>query len=261
MPTEENTSQLWEKYKGAGDSLARDQLIRGNLHLVKYVIGRILSRYQIDHDATSVDDLHSSGVLGLMEAVDGFDPGREVKFVTYAIPRIRGAIIDELRAMDWVPRSLRHRVNQMQAAFAELEQDLGRPASDSEICSKLDITERELHKLLDQASRLSVLSLDEQVKVSEESTTSRESLVSAKGEDIRRQIQREEVVRLLEEAIEELPEKERLVLVLYYVEELTLKEIGKVLDVTESRICQLHSKGVMRLRGRLRSFQHDMAIE
>lgn len=251
----------WQAYKKSGDFDARDQLIRGHLHLVKYIIGRILARYQVDQRAVNVDDLFSCGVLGLMEAVDGFDPGRGIKFVTYAIPRIRGSIIDELRAMDWIPRSLRHRVNEMQAAFAQLERELGRPAGDSELCERLGLKPEQLDSLLEQASRINLLSLDEQVRIGENGQVSRESFAASVSENVRSQIQREQVVALLEKAIEELPEKERLVLVMYYVEELTLKEIGKVLEVTESRVCQLHSKAVMRLRGRLHLLERDLVIE
>jgi RNA polymerase sigma factor for flagellar operon FliA len=251
----------WQQYKQSGDLKARDALIRGNVHLVKYVIGRILARYQLDRDAVSVEDLFSCGVLGLMEAVDGFDLSRDVKFVTYAIPRIRGAIIDELRAMDWIPRSLRHRVNRLQAALGELEREQGRPASDSDLAERLDLDPAQLQDLLQQASRITVLSLDEQIQLGEDGQVSREAIAASVGESVRARIHRDEVVALLESAIRELPEKERLVLVMYYVEELTLKEIGKVLNVTESRVCQLHSKAVMRLRGRLRTVEHDMAVE
>jgi len=260
MPTND-LEPVWQKFKKDKDAEARDLLIRKHLHLVKYVISRIISRYQVEHEAVSVDDLYSCGVLGLMEAVDGFDLGRDVKFVTYAIPRIRGAMIDELRAMDWIPRSLRHRINRMQAAYAQLERELGRPATDSELSERLEMPPGQFQDLLEQASRVHLLSLDEQVQISEDGQVSRESLLGNSGEEVRSKIQREEVVALLEAAIQDLPDKERLVLVMYYVEEMTLKEIGKVLEVTESRVCQLHSKAVMRLRGRLRSMQYDLALE
>lgn len=252
---------LWQEYKKSGSAQAREELIRKHLHLVKYVIGRILARYQLGKDAVSVEDLYSCGVLGLMEAVDGFDPSRMVKFVTYAIPRVRGAIIDELRALDWIPRSLRQRVNQLQAAYAELEQDLGRPVGDSELGARLGLQPEQLQTLLDQASRITLLSLDELVRLGDDSQVSRVAPAESGGDNVRAQIQRDEVITLLEAAIEQLPERERLVLVMYYVEELTLKEIGEVLSVTESRVCQLHSKAVLRLRARLRSLEHDLVIE
>ena len=193
---------LWQEYKKSGRAQAREELIRKHLHLVKYVIGRILARYQLGKDAVSVEDLYSCGVLGLMEAVDGFDPSRMVKFVTYAIPRIRGSIIDELRALDWIPRSLRQRVNQMQAAYAELEQELSRPVSDSELCERLGLEPEQLRVLLDQASRITLLSLDELVQLGDDSQVSRAVPAAGGAEAVRAQIQRDEVVALLEEAID-----------------------------------------------------------
>ena len=259
--SKEDLGPFWQTYKESGDLSARDQLIRSNLHLVKYVIGRIMARYQFQRESVSVEDLYSCGVLGLMEAVDGFDLSRGVQFVTYAIPRIRGSIIDELRSLDWIPRSLRHRVNQLQTAYAELEGELGRPARDSELADHMGLDSKQFQDLLSEASRISVLSLDEQLQLGEDHQISRDKVTAATGTEIRTQIHREEVVALLESAIQELPEKERLVLVMYYVEELTLKEIGEVLEVTESRVCQLHSRAVMRLRGKLRAMEHDMVME
>ncbi len=259
--TTQDDDALWQEYKKFGSLKAREQLIQKHLHLVKYSIGRIMARYQLDKEAVSVEDLYSCGVIGLMEAVDGFDPSRMVKFVTYAIPRIRGAIIDELRALDWIPRSLRQRVNQMQAAYAQMERELGRPVNDSELSERLGLQPKQLQELFDQASRMTLLSLDELVQLGDDSQVSREALTKSAAEDVRSGIQREEVVALLEAAIEELPDRERLVLVMYYVEELTLKEIGEVLKVTESRVCQLHSKAILRLRARLHSMEHDLVIE
>jgi len=252
---------LWQEHKQCGSQKAREQLICKHLHLVKYAIGRIMATYQLDKNAVSVEDLYSSGVLGLMEAVDGFDPSRMVKFVTYAIPRIRGSIIDELRALDWIPRSLRQRVNQMQAAYAQMERELGRPVRDSELCERLGLEPEQFRGLLEQASRMTLLSLDELVQLGDDSQVSREALTGSGQADVRTQIQREDVITLLESTIDEIPERERLVLVMYYVEELTLKEIWEVLEVTESRVCQLHSKAIMRLRARLRSLEHDLALE
>jgi len=261
MMSAHDEESLWREYKECGSAEAREALIHKYLHLVKYVIGRILAGYQLGRDAVSVEDLYSCGVLGLMEAVDGFDPSRLVKFVTYAIPRIRGAIIDELRALDWIPRSLRQRTGQLQAAYTELEQELGRPAGDSELCERLQLQPQQFYELLDQASRITLLSLDELMYLGDDCPVSRLAPAGDGSESIRAQIHRDEVIALLEAAIEQLPERERLVLVMYYVEELTLKEIGEVLHVTESRVCQLHSKAVLRLRARLGSLERDLVLE
>lgn len=256
---QESEAELWQRIQ-KGDREAREKIILKYLHLVKYVINRIVSGHSLSGDFLSYDDLYSCGVLGLMEAVDGFDPSREVKFTTYAVPRVRGSIIDELRALDWIPRSLRARVNQLQRAYAELENKLLRPATDQEVSKKLEISAEELDELLLNASRIAVLSLDEEVRIAGETEVTREEMTEAESTDPRGEIQFEEVTQIVKVAISNLPEKERLVLLLYYVNELTFKEIGEVLEVTESRVCQLHSKAVARLRGRLRQYRDDLVL-
>lgn len=256
---QESEAELWKRVQ-KGDPEAREKIILKYLHLVKYVINRIVSGHSLSGEFLSYDDLYSCGVLGLMEAVDGFDPSREVKFTTYAVPRVRGSIIDELRALDWIPRSLRARVNQLQRAYAELENQLLRPATDREVSKKLDMTPEELDQLLLNASRIAVLSLDEEVRIAGETEVTREDMTEGSTVDPRNEIQFEEVTQIVKAAINNLPEKERLVLLLYYVNELTFKEIGEVLEVTESRVCQLHSKAVARLRGRLRQYRQDLVL-
>jgi RNA polymerase sigma factor for flagellar operon FliA len=256
---QESEAELWKRVQ-KGDAQAREKIILKYLHLVKYVINRIVSGHTLSGEFLSYDDLYSCGVLGLMEAVDGFDPSREVKFTTYAVPRVRGSIIDELRALDWIPRSLRARVNQLQKAYAELENQFLRPATDQEVGKKLELSEEELDDLLLDASRIAVLSLDEEVRVAGESEVTREDMTEGDTVDPRHEIQFEEVNQIIKSAINNLPEKERLVLLLYYANELTFKEIGEVLEVTESRVCQLHSKAVARLRGRLRQHKQDLVL-
>jgi RNA polymerase sigma factor for flagellar operon FliA len=258
-PTEENEADIWKEVK-KGSAEAREKIILKYLHLVKYVINRIVSGHTLSGEFLSYDDLYSCGVIGLMEAVDGFDPGREVKFTTYAVPRVRGSIIDELRALDWIPRSLRARVNQLQKAYAELENEYLRPATDEEICAKMEMTPEELDTLLLNASRIAVLSLDEEVRIAGETEVTREDMTEGESVDPRDEIQFDEVTQIMKASINNLPEKERLVLLLYYVNELTFKEIGEVLEVTESRVCQLHSKAVARLRGRLRQYRQDLVV-
>lgn len=257
----EEETELWRAFKYEDSMDAREKLANKYIHLVKYVINRLLSSSRIESEVLDYDDLFSCGVMGLLSALDGFDLSREVKFVTYSIPRIRGAIIDELRAVDWIPRSLRQRVNQLQATFQELEQELQRPASEREVAERLGVDPDTLNSLLQDASRAAVLSLDEILRISDDSTTTRgEVTPSIDLEDPRRQIQREQIVDILTNAIENLPEKERLVVIMYYNEELTLREIGEVLGVTESRTCQLHTKAMMRLRGRLAGWKQDLFV-
>jgi len=259
--SEEEEQQYWSEFIKTGSLAAREKLAEKYIHLVKYVINRMLSVSHIESEVLDYDDLYSCGVMGLLSAIDGFDTKREVKFITYAIPRIKGSIIDELRSVDWIPRSLRQQVNRLQNAFTELEGQLCRPANEREMAEKLGIEERELQALLNHASRAALLSLDEVLKISDDGTTTRSDVIPAKNiEDPRDHIQQEEMVELLTQAIEALPEKERLVVVMYYNDELTLREIGEVLGVTESRVCQLHTKAMLRLRGKLAAWQQDLFV-
>ncbi len=255
----EEESKLWIEYKKTGSMDAREKLADKYIHLVKYVINRMLAVSHIESEVLDYDDLYSCGVMGLLTAIDNFDPNRDVKFITYAIPRIKGSIIDELRSVDWIPRSLRQQVNKLQSAFVELEGELLRPARETELANKLELDVKDLQSLLHHASRSTLLSLDEVLRVSDDGTTTRADVTPArKNDDPRNSIQQEEIVELLTEAIENLPQKERLVVVLYYNEELTLREIGEVMGVTESRVCQLHTKAMLRLRGKLQSWQQDI---
>ncbi len=252
---------LWVEYVKTRSQDARDKLAEKYIHLVKYVINRMLAVSHIESEVLDYDDLYSCGVMGLLTAIDGFDPNREVKFITYAIPRIKGSIIDELRSVDWIPRSLRQQVNRLQSAYAELESQLMRPANEMEMAEKLGIQVEELHGLISHASRSALLSMDEVLRISDDGTTTRADVTPAHNtDDPRDTIHQEEIVELLTEAIENLPEKERLVVIMYYNEELTLREIGEVLEVTESRVCQLHTKAMLRLRGKLAVWQQDLVI-
>ena len=259
--SDEQEQELWIEFKENGSYEAREKLATKYIHLVKYVINRLLSASHIESEVLDYDDLLSVGTMGLLAAADGFDLSRNVKFITYAIPRIRGSIIDELRSVDWIPRSLRQSVNKVQGTYAELEQELLRPATEGEVADRMGLEGEELRKVLQHASRAALLSLDEVVRISENGTASRAEMTKNPVEhDPRDSIQREQVIELLTDAIEGLPEKERLVVVMYYNEDLTLREIGEVVGVTESRICQLHSKAMLRLRGRLQAWQQDMVV-
>ncbi|MGC9327807.1 MAG: FliA/WhiG family RNA polymerase sigma factor [Candidatus Hinthialibacter sp.] len=257
----EEEKKLWVEFVKTHSLEARDKLAEKYIHLVKYVINRMLTVSHIESEVLDYDDLYSCGVMGLLSAIDNYDPDRAVKFITYAIPRIKGSIIDELRSVDWIPRSLRQQVNKLQNAYAKLESKLRRPANELELAQELGISTEELQNLISHASRSSLLSMDEILRISDDGTTTRADITPAKEtEDPRNNIHQDEIVELLTQAIENLPEKERLVVVLYYNEELTLREIGEVLSVTESRVCQMHTKAMLRLRGKLSNWQKDLVV-
>lgn len=243
--------RLWKRYKKTRSPELREQLILEYAPLVKHVAGRLAVMLP---PHVEFDDLVSYGMFGLVEAVERFDFERGVKFETYAAARIRGAIIDGLRSADWVPRSVRQKARELEKELIRLESRLGRAATDDEIAEALGMTVQEYDRLLAELSGVSLVSLDEvwvadpeeesQLRLLE--TVSNES--AASPEDT---LEEKELERLLAEAIDRLPERERLVVALYYHEGLTLKEIGRVLGVTESRVCQIHTKAILRLRAYL----------
>jgi len=242
--------ELWLAYKKTRDPKIRETFIKQYAPLVKYVAGKVA--VGMPHNV-EFDDLVGFGTFGLLDAIEKFDPEKNVKFKTYAVTRIRGAIFDELRSIDWVPRSVRQKTKELEEAIGTLEAQLGRTASDQEIAQALGMTEEEFLKTMMRISGTSILSLndvwfsgDENDKVSiGESIEAPSSL----NPDII--VEKDEIRRIIIEAINELPEKEKKVLVLYYYEDLTLKEIGQVLEVTESRVSQLHTKAILRLRAKL----------
>jgi RNA polymerase sigma factor for flagellar operon FliA len=248
---------LWKLYRKAKDSRIRDYFIKQYAPLVKYVAGKIA--IGMPHNV-EFDDLVGFGVFGLFDAIEKFDPSKHVKFKTYAVTRIRGAIFDELRSIDWVPRSIRQKTREVEETVRTLEAKLGRSATDEEISDAMDMTVEDFQALILKISSTSILSLndvwytgedDDQISIVE----SVESPTSLNPDAI---VEREEIKRVIVEAINELPEKEKKVLVLYYYEDLTLKEIGHVLGVTESRISQLHTKAIMRLRAKLTSVKRGI---
>jgi RNA polymerase sigma factor for flagellar operon FliA len=247
----EDTLTLWRQYRSTKDKALRDRLILTYAPLVKYVAGRLGSGLPAHVDE---GDLVSYGLLGLIGAIERFDPERDIKFETYAIARIKGSIIDELRAMDWVPRSVRARARDIERAIAELEARLGRAPSDEEIATKLGMTEEELDDSLTEISRSSIAALDELWTV-QGSTGDTVALIDTiedtTGEAPSAALDQSEVKEMIADAISRLPEREKLVITLYYYEELTLREIGEVLGVTESRVSQLHTKAILRLKARL----------
>lgn len=232
------------------DFSKRDRLIVEYAPLVKYIAHRIAMRLppQIE-----VDDLINSGILGLIDAIEKFDPSREVKFKTYAEIRIKGAILDELRAMDWIPRSIRKVINRLVDAYHELEQQLGRPARDEEIAEQLGLEIEEFYELLKQAAGVPLISLDGLLNHDEKKRSILSCLEDPKSANTFGILGLSEIKDVIVKAIDDLPEKEKQVISLYYYDELTMKEIGKVLDLTESRVSQIHTKAVLRLRVRIRN--------
>jgi RNA polymerase sigma factor FliA len=242
---------LWREYRAKGTPAIRDRLIVTYAPLVKYVAGRLGSGLPAHVDD---EDLVSYGLLGLIGAIERYDPERDVKFETYAIARIRGAIIDELRALDWVPRSVRSRARDIERAIAELEAKLGRVPTDEEIATKLGLTEEELDESLSEIGRSSIAALDELWTISGtggDQIALIDTIEDPEAPDPQGSLSQTELREAIADAIARLPEREKLVVTLYYYEELTLREIGEVLGVTESRVSQLHTKAILRLKARL----------
>ena len=254
MAQTDETQGLWQEFIKSHDKGVRDRLILTYAPLVKYVAGRLGSGLPAHVEE---EDLVSYGLLGLIGAIERFDPDREIKFETFAMARIRGAIIDELRSLDWVPRSVRTRARQIERAIAALEKELHRAPTDEEIAKKLGVTEEELDDSLLEISRSSVGALDELWSPSAggDSIALIDTIEDETGPDPEVSLEQTEVKEALAESISELPEREKLVVTLYYYEELTLREIGEVLGVTESRVSQLHTKAVLRLKARLSGAQ------
>jgi len=249
-----DVSALWARYKQDDDSSARDALILNYSPLVKYVAGRLASGLPQSVDTA---DLISYGIFGLIDAIKKFDPSRAIKFETYAIARIKGAIIDELRALDWVPRSVRSRAREIEASYLALENQFKRVPSDQEVADHMGVTLKEFQAILTKLSYTSVVSFEE-LWVGGDKDEGQSALGSIKddsAEDPVAIFESVEIKDILAGAIERLPDREKTVIALYYYEGLTLKEIGQVLGVTESRVSQLHTKAVLRLRARLHAAQ------
>jgi RNA polymerase sigma factor FliA len=248
----DETQALWREYAKSKDQGVRDRLILTYAPLVKYVAGRLGSGLPAHVDE---NDLVSYGLLGLIGAIERFDPDRDIKFETYAIARIKGSIIDELRAMDWVPRSVRSRARDIERAIGELERKLHRAPTDEEIAEKLGVSTDDLNESLSEIGRSSIAALDELWTVSSSGGGDQVALIDTiedtQGPEPQSELAQTELREALGEAIARLPEREKLVVTLYYYEELTLREIGEVLGVTESRVSQLHTKAILRLKARL----------
>ena len=253
--------ELWRQYKEESTQEAREKLILHYAPLVKYVAGRVSSVLPANIEYA---DLVSYGIFGLIDAIEKFDPGRGIKFETYAIQRIKGSIIDELRAIDWVPRSVRFKARELEKVYMLLEGQLKRMPTDEEVARELGISINDFFGLLNQMSFISLVALDELWNVGGEKGDKLslvDTLEDSKAKDPYKSYEVEERKNILSDSINRLPEREKIVITLYYYEGLTLKEIGEVLGVTESRVCQMHTKAILRLKGRLGASQNTLNVD
>ncbi len=251
---------LWRRYKENGDPRARERLVLAYSPLVKYVAGRMSSGLPAHVEES---DLISYGLLGLISAIERFEPAREIRFETFAITRIKGSIIDELRSLDWVPRSVRAKAREIERANAKLEHKLHRAPTDQEMAKELEVEVDDFQESLMRISNSSVVALDELWTVSDSSGDQVSLLDTIQDEtaaDPAQEMDLTDMKDRLADSIARLPEREKLVVALYYYENLTLREIGEVLGVTESRVSQLHTKAVLRLKSRLQGDSLTEAI-
>ncbi len=256
----EQLAAVWRRFTATRDPMARERLVLSYAPMVKYVAGRIGSTLPSYID---LEDLTSYGLVGLLDAIDRFEPARGVKFETFALTRIRGAIIDELRSLDWAPRALRHRQRQLMRAMAAIEQRKGRPATDEELAAALEVELAELDGLLAEIASSSMAALEEVFGTGgddDETFSLGDAIEDANSPDPSAVSEHASIRDLLADAIVRLPERERIVVSLYHYDNLSLREIGEVLGVTESRASQLRTKGIMRLRAALDAEGLDGAV-
>jgi len=253
-----DVERLWSSYKEETSRDVRDQLILHYSPLVKYVAGRVAVGLPQNVEQA---DLVSYGIFGLIDAIDKFDPERGFKFETYAIARIKGAILDELRSIDWVPRSVRAKARAIEKAYGKLESELHRTPTDDELAKELELSDDQLQSTLNQISFIGLVALDEMLSGGDrgDSMTLGDTVAADPTEGPVAAYEVEEMRHLLADAINRMPEREKIVLTLYYYEGLTLAEIGQVLGVTESRVCQIHTKAVLQLRSRLAASEREPA--
>ncbi len=230
----------------------REQIVLEHTPLIRYIVNRIAVRLPSHID---LDDLHNTGVIGLMDALEKYDPGKNCKFKTYADFRIKGAILDQLRSLDWVPRSVRQKSRRLERAYGEVEQRLGRSASEDEVADSLGLQIEKFHELLNQVRGISLVNLEEIRGTNSDGDragTFADIVEDVNSENPFASVKLTEMKHVIADTIGTLPEKERLVISLYYYEDLNMKEIGGILGITESRVCQIHTKSVLRLRAKLK---------
>lgn len=256
----EEEYKLWKKYKNTKHKALREEIVKRYLYLVKYVAGRVAIGLPPN---VEFNDLVSYGILGLFDAIDKYDISQGNKFETYAVSRIRGSIMDELRKLDWAPRLLRKKAREIEKKCRELEERLGRTPTDDDLARSLRISVDELNSIYSELNSTTFLSLDE-VWQNDDGNKPISRLQTVEDSVMTNQFQfvhQNEVKELLASSIDELPEKEKLVVVLYYYENLTLREIGEILNVSESRVCQIHTKVVLRLRAHLMKKAGEITLD
>lgn len=247
---QKNIESVWKQYQTSKEQRLKQELISHYVHLVKLVAGRL--NIYLNH-YVELDDLLSYGIIGLIDAIDKFDRSKNVKFETYASLRIRGAILDEIRKLDWVPRSLRKKQKDLNKACFELENKLGRTPTDEEIACALKITKDEYYNLIQDTNIANLVFIEDyELQIT--------SIPDDKNDTPDHYIEKQEIINRLKEALETLPERERRVITFYYFEELTLKEISSILQVSESRISQLHTKAVQRLKVKLAQYNLSLPL-
>lgn len=256
--SEEDELKLWKDYKATKAPDLREKLILKYAPLVKYVAGKVAIGMP---KKIEYDDLVGYGVFGLLDAIDKYEPDRNTKFKTYAITRIKGSIFDELRSIDWVPRTVRQKAKELEKAIVELDEKLGRSPNDDEIAEKLGITEKELQKLYLTLSSTTVSSVQD-TYTNEDSEDEKHAVIgtieASPNYNPELISEKDEIKTMISQIIDELSDKEKQVLILYYYEDLTLKEIGEVLEVTESRVSQLHTKAIFKLKAKLKKLQKKL---
>ncbi len=233
-------------------NVLKEQIVLEHTPLIRYIVNRIAVRLPSHID---LDDLHNTGVIGLMDAIEKYDPEKNCKFKTYAEFRIKGAILDQLRSLDWVPRSVRQKSRRLERAYGEVEQRLGRSASEDEVADSLGLQIDKFHELLNQVRGISLVNLEEirgNGGDGERTGTFADIVEDVHSENPFATLKLHEMKQIVADTIGTLPEKERLVVSLYYYEDLNMKEIGGILGITESRVCQIHTKSVLRLRAKLK---------
>ncbi len=247
----EDINRIWTEFRASGSKELKDKLLVQYAGVVKHVAHRIAVSLPA---SVEYDDLVGSGIMGLIKAVESFEPERGLKFETFATHKIRGAILDELRTLDWVPRSVRQKARTLHKAYAQLENEYGRMPYDDEVAAHLNITLDEFETMVTESAPTTILSLEEALPSRGEENKSLsliDTIEDTQGSNPLQELGFKEVKRILKETISALPEKEKLVVALYHYEELTLKEIGQVLNLTESRVSQIHSKAMLKLKGKL----------
>jgi RNA polymerase sigma factor for flagellar operon FliA len=231
----------------------KEQIVLEHAPLIRYIVNRIAVRLPSHID---LDDLHNTGVIGLMDAIDKYDPDKNCKFKTYAEFRIKGAILDQLRSLDWVPRSVRQKGRRLERAYGDVEQRLGRSANEEEVADSLGLQLDKFHELINQVRGISLVNLEELRGGGQDGDRNgsyADIVEDVNAENPFASLKLQEMRGVVADTIATLPEKERLVISLYYYEDLNMKEIGNILGITESRVCQIHTKSVLRLRSKLKS--------